>query len=471
MADKEKTYVEDVDRSLYDFRNEEKDVYKVAEGLTPEIVKQISKEKNDPEWMLELRLKSLEIFNRMEMKEWGPPIDGLHMDEIVTYIKPKDNKMSATWDEVPQEIKDTFERLGIPQAERESLAGVGAQYDSELVYHNVREEVAAQGVIYTDLESAMHGQYGQMIQDHFMKLITPQDHKFAALHGAVWSGGSFVYVPPGVTVEIPLQSYFRLNAPGAGQFEHTLIIVDEGADLHFIEGCSAPKYNVANLHAGAVELFVGKNARLRYSTIENWSKNMYNLNTKRATVEEGGKMEWVSGSFGSHTSYLYPMTILKGDDSKVEFTGITFAGEGQNLDTGMKVVHTGARTLSTVNTKSISKSGGISTFRSAVVIGPDAKGAKSAVDCSSLMLDDYSRSDTVPAMDVRCDDVDIGHEAKIGRISDEAIFYLMSRGISEEDARAMIVSGFADNVSKELPLEYAVEMNNLIRLEMKGSIG
>ena len=471
MSDKEKTYVEDVDRSLYDFRNVDEDVYKVAEGLTPEIVRQISKEKNDPEWMLELRLKSLDIYNNMEMKEWGPPIDGLHMDNIVTYIKPKDNKMSADWDEVPEEIKDTFERLGIPQAERESLAGVGAQYDSELVYHNVREDVAKQGVIYTDLESAMHGEYGDMIKEHFMKLITPQDHKFAALHGAVWSGGSFVYVPPGVKVEIPLQSYFRLNAPGAGQFEHTLIIVDEGADLHFIEGCSAPKYNVANLHAGAVELFVGKNARLRYSTIENWSKNMYNLNTKRATVEEGGKMEWVSGSFGSHTSYLYPMTILKGDDAKVEFTGITFAGEGQNLDTGMKVVHTGKRTVSTVNTKSISKSGGISTFRSAVVIGPEAKGAKSAVDCSSLMLDDISRSDTVPAMDVRCDDVDIGHEAKIGRISDEAIFYLMSRGISEEDARAMIVSGFADNVSKELPLEYAVEMNNLIRLEMKGSIG
>ncbi len=471
MADKEKTYVEDVNRSLYDFRNVDEDVYKVEEGLTAEIVRQISKEKNDPEWMLEHRLKSLEIYNNMQMKEWGPPIDGLHMDNIVTYIKPKDNKMSADWEEVPEEIKDTFERLGIPQAERESLAGVGAQYDSELVYHNVREEVAAMGVVYTDLESAMHGEYGDMIREHFMKLITPQDHKFAALHGAVWSGGSFVYVPAGAKVEIPLQSYFRLNAPGAGQFEHTLIIVDEGADLHFIEGCSAPKYNVANLHAGAVELYVGKNARLRYSTIENWSKNMYNLNTKRATVEEGGKMEWVSGSFGSHTSYLYPMTILKGNDSKVEFTGITFAGEGQNLDTGMKVVHTGQRTVSTVNTKSISKSGGISTFRSAVVIGPEAKGAKSAVDCSSLMLDDISRSDTVPAMDVRCDDVDIGHEAKIGRISDEAIFYLMSRGISEEDARAMIVSGFADNVSKELPLEYAVEMNNLIRLEMKGSIG
>lgn len=467
---KERTQVEDIDRNMYDFKKEEKDYYKVDEGLTPEIVEQISDEKNDPEWMKELRLKSLEIYNEMKVPEWGPSIDGLDMDHIVTYVKPK-TKMTADWEEVPEEIKDTFERLGIPQAERESLAGVGAQYDSELVYHNVKKEVADQGVVYTDLESAMHGPYEEMIRKHFMKLITPRDHKFAALHGAVWSGGSFVYVPPGVKVEIPLQSYFRLNAPGAGQFEHTLIIVDEGADLHFIEGCSAPKYNVANLHAGAVELFVGKNAKLRYSTIENWSKNMYNLNTKRAIVEEGGTMEWVSGSFGSHVSYLYPMTILKGDDSKNEFTGITFAGNGQNLDTGMKVVHQGKRTNSVVSTKSISKDGGISTFRSAVVVAKTAKQAKSSVSCASLMLDNISRSDTIPAMDVRTSDADIGHEAKIGRISDEAIFYLMSRGINEEDARAMIVSGFADNVSKELPLEYAVEMNNLIRLEMKGSIG
>ena len=449
---KEKTYVDDINRNMYDFKFEEKDFYKVKEGLDPEIVKQISREKNDPEWMTEFRLKSLELYNKIGIPEWGPPIDGLDMDNIVTYVKPKDNKMSATWDEVPDDIKDTFERLGIPKAERESLAGVGAQYDSELVYHNIREEVAAQGVIYTDLESAMHGEYGDMIREHFMKLIPPTDHKFAALHGAVWSGGSFVYVPPGVKVEIPLQSYFRLNAPGAGQFEHTLIIVDEGADLHFIEGCSAPKYNVANLHAGAVELFVGKNAKLRYSTIENWSKNMYNLNTKRAIIEENGKMEWVSGSFGSHVSYLYPMTILKGDNSKMEYTGITFAGNTQNLDTGFKVTHIGKNTSSAVVQKS-------------------ATGAKSAVDCSSLMLDDISRSDTIPAMDIRTSDADIGHEAKIGRISDDAVFYLMSRGISEEDARAMIVSGFADNVSKELPLEYAVEMNNLIRLEMKGSIG
>jgi len=317
----------------------------------------------------------------------------------------------------------------------------------------------------------MRGPYADMIREHFMKLVPPTDHKFAALHGAVWSGGSFVYVPKNVEVAIPLQSYFRLNAKGAGQFEHTLIIVDEGASLHFIEGCSAPKYNVANLHAGCVELFVGKNAKLRYSTIENWSKNMYNLNTKRAIVEEGARMEWVSGSFGSHVSYLYPMTILKGDRSQMEFTGITFAGEGQNLDTGAKVVHQGSDTSSYVNTKSISKSGGISTFRSSVVVTENARRAKSAVSCESLMLDDQSRSDTIPAMDIRSGDADIGHEAQIGRISDEAVFYLMSRGISEEDARAMIVSGFADNVSKELPLEYAVEMNNLIRLEMKGTVG
>ena len=467
---KEKTYVDDIDRSIYDIKDKENDAYKVKAGLTPEIVEKISKEKNDPAWMQQFRLQSLQIYNSLQVPNWGPDIEDLDMDNIVTYVRPK-SKMSAKWSEVPKDIKDTFERLGIPQAEQKSLAGVGAQYDSELVYHNVRAEVAAQGVVYTDLESAMHGEYAEMIRTHFMHLVKPQEHKFAALHGAVWSGGSFVYVPKGVSVTIPLQSYFRLNAPGAGQFEHTLIIVDEGAYLHFIEGCSAPKYNVANLHAGCVELYVGKNAKLRYSTIENWSKNMYNLNTKRAIVEEGGTIEWVSGSLGSHVSYLYPMSILKGDDSRMEFTGITFAGEGQNLDTGAKVVHTGKRTSSYINTKSISKDGGISTFRSSVQIGKQASGSKASVSCQSLMLDDISRSDTVPAMDIRTRDANVGHEAKIGRISDEAVFYLMSRGISEEDARAMIVSGFADDVSKELPLEYAVEMNNLIQLEMKGSIG
>lgn len=467
---KEKTYVNDIDRSIYDVIDEEKDAFRLESGLSEEVVKKISEGKNDPDWMRNFRLQSLKVYNEMPVPDWGPSIEGLNMDNIATYVRPN-TKMANDWEHVPEDIKETFERLGIPQSERKSLAGVGAQYDSELVYHNVKDEVAGQGVVYTDLESAMHGEYRQMIEEYFMKLVTPRDHKFRALHGAVWSGGSFVYVPKGVQVSIPLQSYFRLNAKGAGQFEHTLIIVDEGASLHFIEGCSAPKYNVANLHAGCVELYVKKNAKLRYSTIENWSKNMYNLNTKRAIVEEGGTVEWVSGSFGSHVGYLYPMTILKGDNSKMEFTGVTFAGEGQNLDTGAKVVHTGKNTSSYINTKSISKSGGISTFRSSVVVQKQAHGAKSAVSCESLMLDSLSRSDTIPAMDIRCKDCAVGHEAKIGSISDDTVFYLMSRGISEEDARALIVSGFADNVSKELPLEYAVEMNNLIRLEMKGSIG
>ena len=439
-------------------------------GLTEDIVQKISDEKDDPVWMREFRMKSLQIYRQMQIPDWGPPIDGLDMDHIETYVRPK-TKVRGKWSEVPGEIKDTFERLGIPEAERKSLAGVGAQYDSEMVYHHVKAEVEAQGVVYSDIESGMKGEYADMIRKHFMKLVKPNDHKFAALHGAVWSGGSFVYVPPGVSVTIPLQSYFRLNAPGAGQFEHTLIIVDKGAYLHFIEGCSAPKYNVANLHAGCVELFVEEGATLRYSTIENWSKNMYNLNTKRALVKEGGRIEWVSGSFGSHVSYLYPMSILKGKGAHMEFTGITFAGKGQNLDTGAKVVHAAPDTSSYMNTKSISKDGGISTFRSSVSITKEAAGSKSAVSCQSLMLDDISRSDTIPAMDIRTGDADVGHEAKIGRISDDAVFYLMSRGISEEDARAMIVSGFADDVSKKLPLEYALEMNNLIQLEMEGSIG
>jgi Fe-S cluster assembly protein SufB len=468
---KEKTYVEDIDRSLYDFRYDEDASSMLESGITDEIIREISREKGDPEWMLDFRLKSLEIYNRMRMPDWGSSIEGLDMDRIVTYIRPK-SRMNTRWEDVPDEIKETFERLGIPQAERESLAGVGAQYDSELVYHNVRKEVAESGVVYTDLESAMHDErYAEMIRSHFMKLVPPTDHKFAALHGAVWSGGSFVYVPRGVHLEIPLQSYFRLNAKGAGQFEHTLIILEEDSYLHFIEGCSAPKYYEASLHAGCVELYVGKGATLRYSTIENWSKNMYNLNTKRAIVEENGKIEWVSGSFGSHVSYLYPMSILNGRKSRAEFTGITFAGEGQNLDTGAKIVHNAPLTSSYMNTRSISKSGGISTFRSSVTINEKAEGSKSSVSCESLMLDSISRSDTIPVMVVKTDKRDVGHEARIGRISDEAVFYLMSRGLDEASAKALIVSGFAENVSKELPLEYAVEMNNLITLEMKGSIG
>ena len=467
---KKKTYVEDIERTLYDIKDEDHSVYKTQSGLTEDIIRDISKRKNDPQWMLDFRLKSLAVYNSLALPTWGPDILELNMDDIVTYVQP-DAKMTGNWQDVPTDIKNTFDRLGIPEAEqKQSLAGVGAQYDSEVVYHSIQDDLVKQGVIYTDMETAIR-EHEDVVKEYFMTLVPPKDHKFAALHGAVWSGGSFVYVPEGVHVEIPLQSYFRLNAAGAGQFEHTLIIVEKNASLHFIEGCSAPKYNVANLHAGCVELYVKKNAKLRYSTIENWSKNMYNLNTKRALVEEGGTIEWVSGSFGSHVGCLYPMSILKGDDSRMEFTGVTFAGAGQDLDTGAKVVHVGKNTSSYMNTRSISKSGGVSTFRSSVVVEKSAKGTKSAVSCQSLMLDSESRSDTIPAMDIKTRDAAVGHEAKIGAISNDAVFYLMSRGMSEEDARALIVSGFADNVSKELPLEYAVEMNNLIRLEMKDSIG
>lgn len=471
MSENEKTQVGDIDRSMYDFRYEEtEDFYRIASGLTPEIVETLSKEKGDPEWMREFRLNSLKIYNELRVPEWGPSIEGLNIDKIATYVRPN-TKMQGKWEDVPDDIKETFDKLGIPEAERKSLAGVGAQYDSELVYHNVQDEVAKQGVVYMGFEEALKSEeWGPMVKEYFMTLVTPKDHKFAALHGAVWSGGSFVYVPKNVHLDFPLQSYFRLNAKGAGQFEHTLIIVDEGADLHFIEGCSAPKYNVANLHAGCVELFVKKGAHLRYSTIENWSKNMYNLNTKRAKVEEDGAIEWVSGSFGSHVSYLYPESDLMGRNARAEFTGITFAGNDQNLDTGAKMVHRAPNTTSLITTKSISKGGGISTYRSAVYIDKNATGSKASVSCQSLMLDSESRSDTIPAMTVLTDDADVGHEAKIGRISNDAIFYLMSRGISEDEARSMIVSGFANPVSKELPLEYAVEMNNLIRLEMKGTL-
>ncbi|MCI6259168.1 MAG: Fe-S cluster assembly protein SufB [Treponema sp.] len=467
---KKKSQIEDINRNMYDFKDDESDFYRLENGLTKEIVETISKEKNDPEWMKEFRLKSLELYNSIPVPDWGPSLDGLNMDSISSYVRAN-TSMKGDWKEVPEDIKNTFERLGIPQAEREALAGVGAQYDSELVYHNVKKEVLEQGVIYTDMESALTGPYADLVKQKFMHLLPPQEHKFLALHGAVWSGGSFVYVPKGVHLDIPLQSYFRLNAAGAGQFEHTLIIVDDDAYLHFIEGCSAPKYNVANLHAGCVEIYVGKNSTVRYSTIENWSKNMYNLNSKRAVIEEGGTIEWISGSFGSHTSYLYPTSILKGDRSKSEYTGITFSGNGQDLDTGTRVIHIGKDTTSFINAKSISKSGGKNTFRSSVEIRNNAKHAKAAVSCASLMLDNISRSDTIPSMDVRTSDADVGHEAKIGKISEDAVFYLMSRGISETEARQMIVTGFANPVAKELPLEYAVEMNNLIKLEMEGAIG
>lgn len=454
--------------NMYNFKKDFKYSYKTQAGLTPDVVREISAKKDEPEWMLNFRLKSLELYYQLDYPIWGPDISGLDMDNIVTYVRP-DTHMKANWNDLPDDIKDTFDRLGIPEAEKESLAGVGAQYDSEIVYHSIQEDLVKQGVIYTDFDTALK-KYPDIVRKHFMKLVPPSDHKFAALHGAVWSGGSYVYVPEGVDVKIPLQSYFRLNAPGAGQFEHTMIIVEKGAKVHFIEGCSAPKYNVANLHAGCVELFVGDYATLTYSTIENWSKNMYNMNTKRCIVGKHGTINWVTGSFGSHTSCLYPMSILQGEGAHCDFTGVTFAGSGQFLDTGSKVVHNAPNTTSNIDSKSISKDGGVCIYRGAVIINPRAEGAKSNVSCESLMLDEQSQSDTIPAIIVKNDNIDLGHEAKIGRISDDAIFYLMTRGLSEDEARAMLVRGFVEPVSKALPLEYAVEMNNLINLEIKNSL-
>ena len=464
-----KTQVDEINTNIYNFKNADNYEYKIKKGLTPEIVSEISKQKGDPDWMRGFRLKALEVYNSLELPLWGPDLSELNMDEIATYVKPK-STLSNSWDDVPDDIKSTFDKLGIPEAEKTSLAGVGAQYDSEVVYHSMKEDLIKQGVIYTDFETAVK-EYPEIVKKHFMKCVPVSDHKFAALHAAVWSGGSFVYVPKGVKVDIPLQSYFRLNSPESGQFEHTMIIVEEGASLHFIEGCSAPKYNKVNLHAGCVELYVKDNAYLRYSTIENWSKNMLNLNTKKALVGKNAKMEWVSGSFGSKISMLYPMSILNGEGAKTEFTGISFAGGGQNLDNGFKVIHNAPNTSSIVNAKSISKNGGKCTYRSLVRIAENAKNSKSSVSCESLMLDDFSISDTIPVNDIRTDDVEFSHEAKIGKISDKTIFYLMSRGLSEEDAKAMIVRGFAYPISKELPVEYAVEMNRLINLELEGAIG
>ena len=466
---RKKTEINDVNRNIYDIKNKDEYSYKMQKGLDESIVREISNMKKEPKWMLECRLNALELYNKLEMPTWGPDLSCLDMNDISTYVKPKSN-LNTSWEDVPEDIKNTFDSLGIPEAEKKSLAGVGAQYDSEVVYHSLQEELLKQGVIYTDFETAVKD-YEDLVKEYFMKCVPASDHKFVALHYAVWSGGSFVYVPKGVNVEIPLQSYFRLNSPESGQFEHTLIIVDEGASLHFIEGWSAPKYNKVNLHAGCVELFVKENARLRYSTIENWSKNMLNLNTKKVIVEQNGKMEWVTGSFGSKISMLYPMSILIGDNAKMEYTGISFAGEGQNLDTGLKVVHGAKNTASVVSTKSISKSGGIATFRSNVLVTKDATGAKSNISCESLMLDDISVSDTIPVSNIGTDDIEFSHEAKIGKISDETIFYLMTRGLSEEEAKAMIVRGFASPISKELPVEYAAEMNNLINLELEGAIG
>ncbi|MDO5100647.1 MAG: Fe-S cluster assembly protein SufB [Eubacteriales bacterium] len=466
---RKKSQIAEIDRGIYDIVNDFTYEKKSDAGLSEEIVREISASKNEPAWMLERRLKALQIFEQTENPNWGPDLSGLDLSGVTMFIRPK-AKETNDWQELPEDIRQTFDNLGILEAEKEALAGVGAQYDSEEVYHSVKQHLLDQGVIYTDFDTAVR-EYPQYVQEYFQKAIPPTLHKYAALHGAVWSGGSFVYIPAGVQVDIPLQSYYRLNAPGAGQFEHTMIIVEEGASCHFIEGCSAPKYNVTNVHAGSVEIFVKKNARLRFSTIENWSRNMYNLNTKRALVDAYGKIEWVSGSFGSKVSMLYPTSVLRGEYAGSEFTGISFAGEGQILDTGAQALHNAPYTTSMINTKSISAGDGAAIYRGTVRISKQAYGAKSSVSCESLMLDQQSRSDTIPVIDIQNDNIDIGHEAKIGRINEDTIFYLMSRGISEAEAKAMIVRGFAEPIAKELPIEYAVEMNQLINMELEGSIG
>lgn len=444
--------------------------YRAADGLNEALIRDISRRKNEPEWMLDFRLKCLEMYHQIDTPSWGPDLSGLDIAHISNYVQP-DSKMVSSWEEVPVEIRQSFEDLGIPEAEREGLAGVGAQYDSELVYHNIKQATAKTGVVYLGIEEALnHPKYTEVFKEHFMQLVPPSDHKFAALHGALWSGGSFVYVPKNTSVEFPLQSYYRFNAPGAGQFEHTLIILDEGADLHFIEGCSAPRYNVANLHAGCVEIFVGKSAHIKYSTVESWSKNMYNLNTKRAIVAEGGKIEWVSGSFGSRVSMLYPMGILNGRGAGMEYTGVSLAGSDQDLDTGAKVVISAPDCYALLNSKSIAKNGGKNTFRSLVKVLKNANNSRVFMDCKSLICDSQSRTDTIPVFDVRAKNADVAHEASVGKISEEQINYLRTRGLSEDAAKSLIIQGFTANITKELPVEYAVEMNNYLKLSMEKNL-
>ena len=454
--------------NIYNIKTKNESIKKEY-GLTEEIIRNISKEKNEPSWVLDLRLKALKAYFELSNPDWGPDISYLDIEKIATYVKPTD-KEATTWEDVPDDIKEVFDRLGIPESEKKALSGVGAQFDSEIIYHNLEEKMKELGVIYTNFDTAIK-EYPDLVKEYFTKAVPIKDHKYIALHYALFSGGSFVYIPKGVKLDRPLQSYFRLNAPGAGQFEHTLIIVDEDASLQFIEGCSAPGYNDLNLHAGCVELFVKKNAFLRFSTIENWSKNMLNLNTKKCFVEENGKIEWIMGSFGSKVSMLYPLSVLNGYGAKCEFTALSFAGAGQNLDTGLKVIHNAKNTSTIVNSKSISKDGGICTFRSNIVVNKNASKSKLALSCESLMLDSVSRSDTIPVNTIMNDDIVFSHEATIGKISEEAIYYLMTRGMSEVEAKSLIVQGFAEPIAKAFPVEYAVEMNRLINLELEGTIG
>lgn len=459
-----------IDKEIYEHHNPENLKFKAKQGISEEVVKQISKDKEEPEWMLQKRLKAFEIFNKKPMPNWGPDISDLNLNKIYFYMKPDAKKNSTSWEDVPKDIRETYEKLGIPEAERTSLAGVGAQYESEVIYHSLKKSLSDKGVIFLDMDEAVK-KYPELVKKYFMtNCITPSLHKFSALHGAVWSGGTFIYIPKGVKVKMPLQAYFRMNAESGGQFEHTLIIADEDSELHYIEGCSAPRYDENSLHAGGVEIHVLKGAKVRYSSIENWSKNTYNLNTKRGLVHENGILEWVNGNMGSKVTMLYPCSILLGKGARTDYIGIAYAGQGQHQDTGCKVYHLAPNTTSTILSKSISKDGGISFYRGLVDIKKSAVGSKSHVRCDGLMLDNISESGTLPSMNVRENDVSVSHEAAVGKIGEEQMFYLMSRGLSEEEATKMIVLGYIEPLIKELPIEYAVELNRLIELEIENSV-
>ncbi len=419
--------------------------------------------------MLELRLESLKIFKEKPMPLWGADLSKLDLDNIIYYARHGAAE-TDNWEEVPDEIRKVYDRLGIPEAERKMLAGVGAQYESEMIYHRLKEEWSALGVIFLDMDVAVQ-ECPDLVKEYFMKCVPATDHKFAALHGAVWSGGTFLYVPKGVTVREPLQAYFRMNAKNMGQFEHTLIIIEEGASAHYIEGCSAPKYGSQGLHAGLVEIFVKDNAKCRYSSVENWSRDTYNLNTKRAIVQRDARMEWIGGNMGSGVTMLYPCSVLVGEGAHCDHMALAFANTKQWQDTGAKVLHLAPHTSSNVVSKSVSKDGGCCVYRGLLKIAPHAHDCTSSIECDALLLDEASRTDTIPDIQVRNNDVTIAHEATVGKLSEEDVFYLMSRGITEEAAKAMIVSGFIEPIVRLLPLEYAVEMNRLIEMEMEGSVG
>jgi Fe-S cluster assembly protein SufB len=452
----------------YDFRTESTAVFKARKGIDAEIVAQISELKNEPAWMRDFRLKSLEIFESKPMPAWGGRL-GINFQDIFYYLKPTD-KQGKTWDEVPDSIKETFDRLGIPQAERKFLAGVKAQFESEVVYGSLQEDLAKKGVIFTDTDTAVR-EHTDLLREYFGTVIPPTDNKFAALNSAVWSGGSFIYVPKGVSIEFPLQAYFRINAESMGQFERTLIIVDEGAHVHYVEGCTAPMYSTESLHSAVVEIVVKKHGRCRYTTIQNWANNIYNLVTKRAMAYEGALMEWIDGNLGSQLTMKYPAVYLMEPGARGEILSIAFASAGQHQDAGAKIVHAAPHTSGRIVSKSISKNGGRASYRGLVKVEPGAKKSKSSVVCDALILDDKSRSDTYPYIEIEEQDVSIGHEASVSKIGEEQLFYLMSRGLSEAEASTMIVGGFIEPLVKELPMEYAVEMNKLIQLQMEGSVG